>query len=759
LPINKSFRWRGRFVQTKLGGAGAVTIAGAFNVTGSSTLTGSGIGDDQQVWDIIGQLVSVHSTDGTSTYTYDADSQLVGADYSFQPNETFGYDPNGNPTSASVGDANRILSDGTFDYTYDAEGNRIRRVEIATGTSVEYQWDHRNRLVGTITRDGAGNVVQTEQIRYDDFGWKIERTLDADGAGPQAANTERFVHDRDQIVMVFADPATPSEIFTYGPRVDMVLSEQHGADLAWSLADHLGSVRDVVSSDGGTVLDHLTYNAFGLITGQTDAGAAPRFSFAGRELDTALNLYDERARYYDPSLQRFISEDPTGFMQSFLLPVGARELTFTLNVHFDPAGNGPQDAFEVALLDATTKASLLGGIGLTQTDAAANLEADGSVYQTAGVQISGLSNGRLPSVSGPLTATISLAGVAAGQAVSLYFDLLGFGASGSVVTIDDVRILTGAENTAPTANDDAFTLVEDTPKVIDVLTNDTDAEHDTLSAVIITAPAHGTLSTNADGTLTYIPAANYNGTDSFTYKANDGELDSAVATVSLSIAPVNDPPVAVNDVFATNEDTALVVSAPQGVLANDSDVDSATLTALLVGGPSHGTVLLNADGSFTYTPAANFNGTDSFTYKANDGELDSAVATVSLSIGPVNDPPVAGNDSFTTNEDTALVVSAPQGVLANDSDVDSATLTALLVGGPSHGTVVLNADGSFTYTPAANFNGTDSFTYKANDGELDSAVATVSLSIAPVNDPPVAFNISGSVPEHWPHVTLRSGEV
>src|SRR6185503_16596587 len=99
---------------------------------------------------------------------------------------------------------------------------------------------------------------------------------------------------------------------------------------------------------------------------------------------------------------------------------------------------------------------------------------------------------------------------------------------------------------------------------------------------------------------------------------------------------------------------------------------------------------------------------------------------------------VARNDGFTTNEDAALVVPVLQGVLANDSDIDSATLTALLVGGPSHGTVVLNTDGSFTYTPAADFSGTDSFTYKANDGALDSAVATVSLSIAPVDDAPVA---------------------
>src|SRR5204862_4093 len=109
--------------------------------------------------------------------------------------------------------------------------------------------------------------------------------------------------------------------------------------------------------------------------------------------------------------------------------------------------------------------------------------------------------------------------------------------------------------------------------------------------------------------------------------------------------PVNTAPVATNDSSATNEDTALTITAP-GVLGNDTDVDSPALTAVVVTGPGHGALTLNANGSFTYTPAANFNGSDSFTYKANDGLLDSNAATVALTINPVNDAPVAVNDSF-----------------------------------------------------------------------------------------------------------------
>src|SRR5262249_48979913 len=131
------------------------------------------------------------------------------------------------------------------------------------------------------------------------------------------------------------------------------------------------------------------------------------------------------------------------------------------------------------------------------------------------------------------------------------------------------------------------------------------------------------------------------------------------------------------------------------------------------------------------------NGPDSFTYKANDGALDSNVATVSLTVNPVNDAPTANSNSYTVAEDNVLTVAAP-GVLANDTDIDGDHLTASLVSGPAHGVLSFNAAGSFPYTPSANYNGSDSFTYKANDGSLDSNVTTVTLTVTPVNDPPVA---------------------
>jgi VCBS repeat-containing protein len=190
------------------------------------------------------------------------------------------------------------------------------------------------------------------------------------------------------------------------------------------------------------------------------------------------------------------------------------------------------------------------------------------------------------------------------------------------------------------------------------------------------------------------------------------------------------------------------VTAP-GVLGNDSDADSEPLTAVLGSGPSHGTLVLNADGSFTYAPAPDFHGTDTFTYKANDGITDSNVTTVTITVKPINDAPVAEDDAYETDEDVPLSVAAP-GVLDNDSDVDGDLLTAVPDSGPSHGTLVLIADGSFTYAPDPDFYGTDTFTYQANDGTTDSNVATVTITVYQGNQSPDCSGATSEPGVIWP---------
>lgn len=225
---------------------------------------------------------------------------------------------------------------------------------------------------------------------------------------------------------------------------------------------------------------------------------------------------------------------------------------------------------------------------------------------------------------------------------------------------------------------------------------------------------------------------------------SDWEPDFALASLT-GVMNVYHGPVAVDDAYTTNEDVVLNVEAP-GVLANDTDPDSPVLTAVLEEGPTHGTLVLNADGSFTYTPELNYHGTDSFTYKASDGTNESNIATVTITINSVNDAPVAVDDAYTVAEDAVLTVPAADGVLANDYDVDGDVLSATLLTNVSHGTLVLLSDGSFTYTPEADFFGTDSFTYTLlshpntqDEGWTDWA--TVTITVTPVNDAPVLDEI------------------
>ncbi|HEY3595029.1 MAG TPA: Ig-like domain-containing protein, partial [Polyangiaceae bacterium] len=197
-------------------------------------------------------------------------------------------------------------------------------------------------------------------------------------------------------------------------------------------------------------------------------------------------------------------------------------------------------------------------------------------------------------------------------------------------------------------------------------------------------------------TVSYANASQHPNTmnRTITLVANDGSHDSNAAVTTLTVIGVNDPPTAASDSYTVNEDNTLNVPA-SGVLANDSDPDGDALTAVLASGPAHGALTLNSDGSFSYTPDANFNGTDSFSYKANDGTVDSNLTTVTINVNPVNDPPQTQNDVYSTNEDTPLIVAPGAGVLANDTDVEGDTLTAVLVSGPMHGVVTLNPDGSF----------------------------------------------------------------
>ena len=304
-----------------------------------------------------------------------------------------------------------------------------------------------------------------------------------------------------------------------------------------------------------------------------------------------------------------------------------------------------------------------------------------------------------------------------------------------IVTVT-ITVLEG--NLAPVAVADDYITLEDNILVAaapGVLENDTDANGDPLEAVLVTDVTSGTLTLEASGAFTYTPDADIFGIDSFTYYATDGLLDSEVVTVTITITPVNDLPVANDDAYSLDEDTTLTVSRP-GVMANDFDIDGDVMTFYLYSPVSHGDLLGGPRGGFVYTPDANFSGIDNFTYWVTDGTGFSNIATVTFTVNAINDIPVAVDDAFSMDEDTVLTVSVP-GVLVNDTDIDGDVLTATLVTDVSDGTLVLNADGSFTYTPDADFFGVVTFTYMANDGTDPSNVVTVTITVNDVPDEPV----------------------
>jgi uncharacterized repeat protein (TIGR01451 family) len=375
-------------------------------------------------------------------------------------------------------------------------------------------------------------------------------------------------------------------------------------------------------------------------------------------------------------------------------------------------------------------------------------------------------------------------------------DSFTYGASDGLLTgaVATVSLSVTNINDAPVLGLDEFPAVEDTPLDLPVLDNDGDVDGDPLTISSVT----DTNVTIIGGTnLVYIPPADFNGTNTFTYIVDDGNGGSVTGSVTVTVGAVNDDPTLNGESGSTAEDTPLTVD----VLANDSDVDGDNLTLLAGPVASNGTATVSGD-EITFTPDADFNGTGTVTYYVTDGTVtnsaqlvvtvtidvlandsdpdgdgltlisatasngtvsvsgsditftpstnfngsasvtyyvtDGAVtnsARIDLTVDPVNDVPVAQADSYGVDEDGTLNIAAP-GVLGNDDDVEGDSLSAILFSDVTNGTFSLNLDGSFTYMPDADYEGADSFSYYAVDGFATSAVSSVTISVNGIPDAP-----------------------
>jgi VCBS repeat-containing protein len=280
------------------------------------------------------------------------------------------------------------------------------------------------------------------------------------------------------------------------------------------------------------------------------------------------------------------------------------------------------------------------------------------------------------------------------------------------------------KNEVPEATDDDYSVDMNTLLFVDspgVLANDADADGDPLVAVLEVDAINGTLVLNEDGSFEYAPDADFVGEDGFQYRVNDGQATSEIATVTIDVLLVNQRPQALEDNYEMDEDEVLTVPV-KGVLANDNDADGHPITAVLEIAAEFGIVELAQDGSFVYTPDPDFNGVDTFTYKANDGYEDSEVALVTIVVASVNDVPQAEDDQATLENGVTIEID----VLKNDKGIGDSPIELAIELEPEFGDVEI-IDGLVLYTPRGSFLDIDAFQYKVTDLDGESSVALVSV--------------------------------
>jgi len=266
-------------------------------------------------FDLADQLIRSVDHGRVSEYTYDPAGQLTDANHSGQDDEAYAYDANGNRIGDPyvTGPNNQILSDAAYDYEYDAEGNLVRKAERATGLVSHYAYDHRNRLIRFEQRSAGGIVLADAAYVYDVFDRRIVKSVDPDGAGPAPRHETRFAYDGLNVWADFDALNQVSARYLHAEGLDNLLARWRPTDgTAWYLTDYLGTVRDIVDA-AGVIINQPDYDSFGRLVSQTDPTVGDRFGFTGREYDPELDLYYYRARYYDPHLGRFVSQDPLGF--------------------------------------------------------------------------------------------------------------------------------------------------------------------------------------------------------------------------------------------------------------------------------------------------------------------------------------------------------------------------------------------------------------------------------------------------------------
>jgi RHS repeat-associated protein len=289
-------------------------------------------------YDTASQITRITDIDGTHDYSYDDRDELTGANHTAPgggdipnlPDELYRYDANGNRleshlhgTGYVTGPGNRLLSDGTYNYQYDNEGNTIKRTRITgaepDGSTVrEFAWDHRNRLIAVTDKTAAGVKTQEVKFTYDALDRRISKSVDTTPTDAIDAAVLHFINDREDVILDYADPdgrtcpnpPTLSQRYLHGPAIDQVLAQDNAAGTVhWHLTDHIGTI-SAVADEVGRAVSTAVFDSFGNVLGQPFI----RYGFTGREYDSEIKVSFLRTRYYVPSVSRFASVDAVGFL-------------------------------------------------------------------------------------------------------------------------------------------------------------------------------------------------------------------------------------------------------------------------------------------------------------------------------------------------------------------------------------------------------------------------------------------------------------